>query len=350
MIGRLDGDASNNDIADDADGADPAESFAAMLLTETVRSTRMPADDEFRQALFGEDPVPSGVPLQAPARGIGEPQPSQGPTGLQGLHDRAHHAAERHGPRRNGAACSKIRTVPLVNGLGNLTLTAYNSELSDGSFTEKRNRMVGGYGNEYLSISREPRKADRWDETAIRRRGERLATLALDVWPMPEAGGQALLEQRGHGQTGEHGNSAVDFAALCGRGILKSGDVLESGYAGVDATATVTGDGRIRLANGETFTSPSGAFRRARELATGEDMQVNGWVAWRLPDGRPLDSLRRNDGTASVRHAFWKGLYAYAATRSISSRRTATRPDASRRRPRGRVSASDPATAISTGS
>lgn len=78
----------------------------------------------------------------------------------------------------------------------------------------------------------------------------------------------------------------------------------------------MTGDGRIRLANGETFTSPSGVFRRARELATGEDMQVNGWVAWRLPDGRPLDSLRRNDGTASVRHAFWKGLYAYAAMRS----------------------------------
>lgn len=317
LIGRLDGDASDNDIADDADGADPAESFAAMLLTETARSTRMPADDEFRQALLGED-------LYRPA--------SRCKHLLAGLENRNHPKDPRdfrdytieHIMPQNAMAHAEWRGMLedpdrfplLVNGLGNLTLTAYNSELSDGSFTEKRNRMVGGYGNEYLSISREPREADRWDETAIRRRGERLATLALDVWPMPEAGGQALLEQRGHGQTGEHGNSAVDFAALCGRGILKSGDVLESGYAGVDATATVTGDGRIRLANGETFTSPSGAFRRARELAAGEDMQVNGWVAWRLPDGRPLDSLRRNDGTASVRHAFWKGLCAYAATRS----------------------------------
>ena len=34
-----------------------------------------------------------------------------------------------------------------LHALGNLTLTAYNSELSDATFAEKRERAVGGYNN-----------------------------------------------------------------------------------------------------------------------------------------------------------------------------------------------------------
>ena len=45
---------------------------------------------------------------------------------------------------------------------------------------------------------------------------------------------------------------------ICKRGILASGDMLESWYAGITATASVTEEHRIRLANGEIFDSPSG--------------------------------------------------------------------------------------------
>lgn len=34
---------------------DLAETFAALLLTETAKATRMPTDEQFRQALLGED-------------------------------------------------------------------------------------------------------------------------------------------------------------------------------------------------------------------------------------------------------------------------------------------------------
>ena len=44
---------------------------------------------------------------------------------------------------------------------------------------------------------------------------------------------------------------------ICKRGILASGDMLESRYAGITATANVTEEHRIRLANGEIFDSPS---------------------------------------------------------------------------------------------
>ena len=54
----------------------------------------------------------------------------------------------------------------LLNNLGNLTLSAYNSELSDGSFQDKSNATWGGYGKDYLVLSDAIRKADTWGEGA----------------------------------------------------------------------------------------------------------------------------------------------------------------------------------------
>ena len=204
----------------------------------------------------------------------------------------------------------------LVNSLGNLTLTAYNPELSDGTFEQKKSRMIGGYDSEYLSISAELHDASRWDERAIARRGARLADLALQVWASPAAGNEVMQTLRNRNvNQGEREQNAVDFADLCKRGVLAAGDVLESRYAGVTATAAVTEDHRIRLANGEIFDSPSGAFRRARMLKTGENKQINGWAVWKVADGRTLNELRQASGNTSLRRSFWNGLYEYAATR-----------------------------------
>ncbi|RBP99827.1 GmrSD restriction endonuclease domain-containing protein [Bifidobacterium xylocopae] len=62
-----------------------------------------------------------------------------------------------------------------VDNLGNLPLTAYNSELSDGSYKQKKECTVGGYKNEYLTISGEIRQADVWREVVILVRAEQLA-------------------------------------------------------------------------------------------------------------------------------------------------------------------------------
>ncbi len=317
LIGRLDDDASKDDDDHETNEIDPDESFAAMLLTQTAKSARIPTDDEFRRVLLGEDLYRTVSCCKHLLTGLENRNHPKDPRGFEDytiehiMPQNAMAHAEWHGMLED-----PDRFPLLVNSLGNLTLTAYNSELSDGTFEEKKNRMAGGYDNEYLSISKEPREADQWDEQTIQLRGERLAMLTLEVWPLPEAGERALMEQRGHDRTApSRKDNVIDLATLFRSGVLKSGDVLGSGYASVDAVAVVTDDGRLQLSNGETFSSPSGAFRRARELATGEDMQVNGWVAWRLPDGRTLDSLRQDTGTISARRTFWDGLYAYAATR-----------------------------------
>ncbi|MGG7066518.1 DUF262 domain-containing protein [Bifidobacterium catenulatum subsp. catenulatum] len=273
---------------------DLAETFAALLITETAKATRMPTDSEFRQALLGENlyrPAWRCKYLLAGLENYNHPKDPRSFSEYTIEHIMPQNAMA-HAEWRNMLA-DLDRFPLLVNSLGNLTLTAYNSELSDGTFEQKKNRAVGGYDSEYLSISAELHDALRWDEQKIAQRGARLADLALQVWASPAAGNEVMQTLRNRNvNQGEREQNAVDFADLCKRGVLAAGDVLESRYAGVTATATVTEDHRIRLVNGEIFDSPSGAFRRARMLETGEDKQVNGWTVWKVADGRTLNELR----------------------------------------------------------
>ena len=293
------------------------ETFAALLLTETAKATRMPTDEQFRQALLGEDlyrPAPRCKYLLAGLENHNHPKDPRSFSEYTIEHIMQQNAMA-HAEWCNMLA-DPDRFPLLVNSLGNLTLTAYNSELSDGTFEQKKNRAIGGYDSEYLSISAELHDAAQWDEQKIAQRGARLADLALQVWARPTAGNEVMqtLRNRNVNQR-EREQNAVDFADLCKWGILAAGAALESRYAGITATATVTEDHRIRLSNGEIFDSPSGAFRRARMLETGEDKQINGWIVWKVADGRTLDELRQVSGNISLRRSFWNGLYEYAATR-----------------------------------
>ncbi len=72
-----------------------------------------------------------------------------------------------------------------LHTLGNLTLTAYNPELSDRSFAEKRDKEKVGFKFSPLQLNAGLGALDTWDETAIQTRAERLATMAISVWPLP---------------------------------------------------------------------------------------------------------------------------------------------------------------------
>lgn len=69
--------------------------------------------------------------------------------------------------------------------LGNLTLTGYNSELSNRSFSEKQD-MEGGFRDSPLRLNRSLARAEKWNEEAIRERAEELAEKALQIWVYPE--------------------------------------------------------------------------------------------------------------------------------------------------------------------
>jgi uncharacterized protein with ParB-like and HNH nuclease domain len=72
-----------------------------------------------------------------------------------------------------------------LHTIGNLTLTGYNSELSDRPFKQKL-EMVGGFRDSPIRLNRDLAKLATWNQDEIERRAARLAQQALQVWPVPK--------------------------------------------------------------------------------------------------------------------------------------------------------------------
>ncbi|MCW7470571.1 DUF262 and DUF1524 domain-containing protein [Leptospira kanakyensis] len=72
-----------------------------------------------------------------------------------------------------------------LHTLGNLTLTGYNSEYSDKSFSDKCN-MDGGFKQSPLKLNEELGNLEFWNEDSIKNRAKRLANLALEIWKAPK--------------------------------------------------------------------------------------------------------------------------------------------------------------------
>jgi uncharacterized protein with ParB-like and HNH nuclease domain/predicted transport protein len=82
-----------------------------------------------------------------------------------------------------------------LHTVGNLTLTGYNPELSDRSFKEKRD-MKGGFADSPIRLNHSLAKFSHWDESAINKRAEELADLAVKVWVSPNLPADILDKYR----------------------------------------------------------------------------------------------------------------------------------------------------------
>lgn len=71
-----------------------------------------------------------------------------------------------------------------LHKLGNLTLTAYNSEMSDKSFQEKLN-MTGGFKESALRLNSYVVKQTTWNKNKIEERANELCELAKSIWQYP---------------------------------------------------------------------------------------------------------------------------------------------------------------------
>ncbi len=76
-----------------------------------------------------------------------------------------------------------------LHTLGNLTLTAYNSEYSDHPFTYKRNSVQDKEGN-LIGLAHSPLKLNEhlgqtWNEDEIKKRANRLAERSIKIWSRP---------------------------------------------------------------------------------------------------------------------------------------------------------------------
>ena len=69
-----------------------------------------------------------------------------------------------------------------LNTVGNLTLSAYNPELYNHPFAEKREE----YEKSKISLTRDLANIDKWTEQEMEERGHRLAQMASQIWTGPE--------------------------------------------------------------------------------------------------------------------------------------------------------------------
>ena len=82
-----------------------------------------------------------------------------------------------------------------LHTIGNLTLTGYNSELSDRPFNEKRT-IEGGFNQSPLTLNESVRKEDIWNTGAITRRAAGLASVAAKIWTYPVIEEQSLARYK----------------------------------------------------------------------------------------------------------------------------------------------------------
>ncbi|GAB4229164.1 MAG: hypothetical protein Kow0049_10600 [Stanieria sp.] len=66
-----------------------------------------------------------------------------------------------------------------LHTLGNLTLTGYNSELSNKTFDEKK--II--YKNSNVYLNKYFQNINNWNEESIKKRAEELADIAVKLWP-----------------------------------------------------------------------------------------------------------------------------------------------------------------------
>lgn len=71
-----------------------------------------------------------------------------------------------------------------LHTLGNLTLTGYNSELSDRPFSQKKT-IAGGFNDSPIRLNDFLRKTDVWNEQQIQDRAKELADKAIKIWYAP---------------------------------------------------------------------------------------------------------------------------------------------------------------------
>lgn len=80
-----------------------------------------------------------------------------------------------------------------LHTIGNLTLTAYNSEMSDRAFGEKLN-MVGGFKESALRLNSYVVKQITWNKDTIEERANEICELAKLIWEYPKLSKEEISE------------------------------------------------------------------------------------------------------------------------------------------------------------
>lgn len=164
----------------------------AYVLLAKKESGRFPRDDEFSQALANKAVYQMRGKYKAYLferfENYGTAETKDVYTLLDnGIYSIEHIMPQHLTPTWNqalGPGAEEIHSIWL-HRLGNLTLTAYNPNLSNGSFQEKRDG-TNGYKNSGLRMNQRIAAKNQWGLTEIQERNEKMVSLATKIiWALP---------------------------------------------------------------------------------------------------------------------------------------------------------------------
>lgn len=304
-------------------GADYVEAFLALLEQEAGTTRRFPTDDEFRTCLRERDLYGTSRAFYLLSRLENSMHPKNPTDFTSGTYTIEHimpqNALAHKCWREMLGGDADEHHAALLHNIGNLTLTAFNSELSDGSFEEKKGRMIGGFGNDVVALSLSVSSAETWNADAIKKRRDELVERACSLWEKPAVDAN-LVENLSRKKRQYSPQTKVTLKDLFEAGLVVAGETLKMTIKGKEVKAEITGEGKIRIYNGEEFASPSPAALRAVHLEGVGGIARNGWACWTaLIDGewRTINNLKtkyrkimgEKDGVIGLRTTFWGGFY-----------------------------------------
>lgn len=125
-----------------------------------------------------------------------------------------------------------------LHSLGNLSLTGYNSELSDRPFSDKKT-IPGGFDSSPLFLNESVRAEAKWNEEAILRRASKLANRACLVWKEPKLPEDKLNLYREPEEVKEHSVYSIEHYDHLQGEMLDLYRQLEKRILNLDATVRV---------------------------------------------------------------------------------------------------------------
>ncbi|QDU87949.1 hypothetical protein Pla175_13160 [Pirellulimonas nuda] len=144
-----------------------------------------------------------------------------------------------------------------LNTLGNLTLTGYNSDLSNKPFAVKRE----AYLESNVSLNKYFKNCQQWGADEIEQRGMKMAAIVVELWPRPEGG--------------------PEFAPSDGRKALKQGKEQRAAYWGQlierlranpawDRLPETTGESRLEMPTATKAATMLAWFKVGQQQLTAE--------------------------------------------------------------------------------
>lgn len=125
-----------------------------------------------------------------------------------------------------------------LHSLGNLSLTGYNSELSDRPFSDKKT-IPGGFDTSPLFLNESVRAEVKWNEEAILRRASKLAERACIVWKQPSLSKEKLILYREPEEVKEHSVYSIEHYDHLQGEMLELYRQLEKRILNIDSTVRV---------------------------------------------------------------------------------------------------------------